>query len=99
MDYHPHFTDEETEAQTGKYFVQGLGTESSRARVIKLVLPPLPRPTYRQRQQELSPSHSFFPLHSGVADGRSEQREERQGEPGFTRSRTAEWETVSQAGL
>lgn len=70
MDYHPHFTDGETEAQVGKYFVQGLGTESSRARVIKLALSPLHRPTYRQRQQELSPSHSCFPLHSVVADGR-----------------------------
>ena len=40
MDYHPHFTDGETEAQVGKYFVQGLGTESIRARVIKLALSP-----------------------------------------------------------
>ena len=54
MDYYPHFTDGETEAQVGKYFVQGLGTESSRARVINLALSPLHRPTYRQRQQVMA---------------------------------------------
>ena len=59
MDYHPHFTDGEIEAQVGKYFVQGLGTESSRTRFIKLAPSPLHRPTYRQRQ-ELSPSHSWL---------------------------------------
>lgn len=59
MDYHSHFTDGEIEAQVGKYFVQRLGTESSRTRFIKLAPSPLHRPTYRQRQ-ELSPSHSWL---------------------------------------